>query len=82
MTFVRNFQEKTLNPLKKWYYSPLITDNGSIYENGRTLTHGDFIETVANDIDEILEKHFYIFQDKEDFLTELTEIIYSFSDNS
>ena len=81
--FVRKFQAKTLNPVQKWYNSPITTDDGFIIDNdGWKKTHGKFIETVANDISEVLEKNFYYITDNDAFFDELINIIYNVSDNS
>tara|TARA_Y100000590_G_C15568634_1_gene957661 strand:- start:562 stop:807 length:246 start_codon:yes stop_codon:yes gene_type:complete len=80
--FVRKFQEKSLNPMKKWYDSPITTDAGFIIENGKTVTHGSFIEEIAENIDHILENYGYSITNRDDFFNELIHIIYSVSDNS
>ena len=80
--FVRKFQEKSIQPLKKWYNSPIKADNDFIVENGKKKTHGDFIETLAGDLSQILEKYSYFIENKEAFFNELIQIIYKVSDNS
>jgi len=82
--------------LKNWLKSPIETVDGVVYDEYdieivsdykwkpyiKPITHQDFVNSVYGDIIEILNNNGYRIQYHKSFKDELTQIIYSLSDNS
>ena len=65
-----------------WLRSPIETKNGMVYDNCKPITHANFINSVFNDIDQILQNNNYHLDNIKLFKSELADIIYKFSDHS
>ena len=69
------------NDFNKWLHSPIQTINGPIMENGKYITHANFISQVYNDIQHILISNNYCLSNKKAFKHEFMKYIYSISDH-
>ena len=77
-----------------WLRSPIETKDGMVYEDvcdadyysnpvsKKPITHANFISSVFNDIDKILQNNNYHLDNIKLFKSELADIIYKFSDHS
>jgi len=65
--------------LNAWLKSPIVTWEGIVKENGKNITHSDFINNIHDDIIKIINKHNYRITNSKLFKSELITIIYSLS---
>ena len=80
MNYVRQYPRFSF---KDWFFSPIECDKGFlINKENKFVTHGRFIESFAEEIEDILSTYNFYIENKEKFLDELIDIIYSVSDNS
>ena len=80
MNYVRQYPRFSF---KDWFFSPIECDKGFVVDKqNKFKTHGTFIESFADEIEEILSTYNFHIKHKEEFLNELIQIIYSVSDNS
>jgi hypothetical protein len=70
--------------LKDWLKMPIESENGfeKDHINSEYITHQDFVDNVYDAILKILENNKYHIGNKKRYKKELTNILYSLSDNS
>lgn len=66
--------------LKQWLKNPVKVNENCIKEDGKIITHENFINQFTNDIIDILHKQKYNIIYLKEFKNELSNIIYSLSD--
>ena len=69
--------------LKKWLRMQVEDENGiCTKENGKTFTHAEYLEYFINTIKDILDKNGYVIENEKEFKREITQFVYSNSDNN
>ena len=78
-----HIRQNKIFSMKQWLKMLVEDENGiCTKKNGNSFTHAECINYFIHTIKDILDRYGYVIENENEFKNEITQFVYSYSDNN